>query len=451
MGGIGLIASGTYDLVCRKQNQVHRYSVLMSLRSVTRRATATSMLVAAFLACQGSHSSRAVSCPQQSQATSSPAVSNSSSSALPVARRVDNSSTLPVALPEIPEDSACVIKDQVNPGDHWNLRTRFDAVATMSVKQGTVTGWFLSAEHTVHGARTYVLAQVENKSTLIRAWVTAEDLFVTLRKPLRIDDTAVADSVTKRKLWYESEGSVELEIELWNVLKSRQSLSCDDIGLARRYLATPDFLPPKRGDVVVRAGSRMRMGNRIQDVSGLSQWSHGVSEPEGVLASVHQETTTQLLLSLHTCGGWIYGWVDKTDVLGPPRSMFGSNARCPNTGSGYGITDCGPEKQWACSRAIPIFVQTDTLKDPIGFIKANAQFWFVNEPAEKKGVPVEEATRAVSIDEPPVDLLNEARFVVNAADLEGCIEAKARNRTGAEPFCHPSRPSKSRAPKIRLQ
>lgn len=329
----------------------------------------------------------------------------------------------------------------------WDLRTRFDAIATMRVRQGKVTGWLVYTARLVHESHHYMIAQVENENAFVRALVTWEDLSFTLRNPLRLDDSSAADTVTDLKFDYETGGLLNLDVELWRVQKKDVELSCADVGLSRKNGSMLSFLPPKRGEVVVRFGTLLRVGDHLQDVGELSRGGGGVSEPRGALASVHQETETQLLLSLKTCGGWIYGWVNRTDVLGPPLSRFGSNVRCPNTGTGYGTISCGPEKQWVCSKAIPFFVRTDTLQDPIGYIKPGAQFWFGYHSDELKPTQAKETTRVVDFEESPVDTLSGSRLVVNVSDLEGCTEVKA---TSAQPSCTPKRKSNTKAPRVRL-
>src|SRR5262245_37351317 len=51
-------------------------------------------------------------------------------------------SVAPPTLPEPPNDALCVVRGQVSRGDVvWKLRTRLDAVPTMQVEAGRVTGW----------------------------------------------------------------------------------------------------------------------------------------------------------------------------------------------------------------------------------------------------------------------------------------------------------------------
>ena len=421
-------------------------------RRAIRPVSAVWTIAGFVVACHGSRPSPPVNCPKL-PGTSATAVATPNppgSGATPATTPAPSALTLPMALPEIPQEATCVIRDNVTQFDvTWNLRTRFDAVATMRVRQGAVTGWILTTRRLIHDSHNYALAKVENANALVRAWVTWEDLFVTLRKPRRLDGSTIADSVTERKFLFERSGTMDLDIEFWKVLKIDANVPCDDVGLARRRENPFELLPPKRGEVVVRKDTPVNFGNRTEDASKFWSAGHGVSKPDGALASVHHETQTQLQLLFETCGGWVYGWVDKTNVIGPPLLGRGSsNERCPNAGSGYGTNEYVPKDLWTCSKAIPIFVRTDTMQDPVGFVKVGAKLVIDDATSKTKSVEAEGTTRVVRIVESPVDTLNDTRLVANVTDLEACTRAEAAGEPRAR---HNSKATpKLTAPKVRL-
>ncbi len=161
-------------------------------RRAIQPASALSAIAGFVGACHGSRPSPPVICPQLlgTSATALATPNPPGSGATPATAPAPSAFTLPMALPEIPQEATCVIRDNVTQSSiTWNLRTRLDAVAAMRVRQGAVTGWILTTPRLIHDSHYYALAQIENANALVRAWVTWEDLFVTLRKPRFVDDS----------------------------------------------------------------------------------------------------------------------------------------------------------------------------------------------------------------------------------------------------------------------
>jgi hypothetical protein len=118
------------------------------------------------------------------------------------------------------------------------------------------------------------------------------------------------------------------------------------------------------------------------------------------------------LVSFQTCGGTLFGSVSRSDLLGHAQIGVGGG-RCPDTRSE------DPPVQYrvsgdllTCSRAMPAFLQTVTLRDPIGVLKAAARLRVDGE--------AEGGMQLVTVADAPVLPFAFAHFAVRNSDLASC-------------------------------
>jgi hypothetical protein len=169
---------------------------------------------------------------------------------------------------------------------------------------------------------------------------------------------------------------------------------------------------------VVKQGATVKTANGFHGIDGI-WWPYGVTSPEGTLAELRGDDTDPLarLVSFKTCGGLVVGFVPKSHLLGPPKLMHGSSARCPNTGASAFIGRHGLERPVTCPREIPVFLRSQTLEDPVGILRAGARFQVDGKEAR--------GTRLIRVEPPPAVPLEGFSFSVKVSDLEDCAPAPA--------------------------
>jgi len=302
-----------------------------------------------------------------------------------------------------------VVQGQVTRSDvKWKLRTRLDVIPSMVVREGHVTGWLREP------LRQDVLAfaEVESPSMQVRAWVAPEDLAVVLREPTVVLDSLIPDGVTDHRVIEldAAHSDATVEVVFAGLMTTATHVPCDELGLERKDIGTGALLPPSRGDVVVRHSATIEKNMLISRVTAGS----GARKPDGVLAELRGDDIDHgaRLVSIRTCGGTLFGKLPKSDLLGAPTLGWGSSFQCPNTGEHFFVGQTPIDSVVTCKNAIPVFVQTATLRDPVGTLTAGASVR-IDGPGEDGAV-------RITVPDSPVMLLGTAHFVVNAADVASC-------------------------------
>ena len=317
------------------------------------------------------------------------------------------------ALPNIPNDSDCVIRGQVSKHDVlWMLRTRLDAVASMRVLEGQVTGWLLKLPH-LQGHAPMAVAQVENRSMLIRAIVAPEDLNVVVSEPF-VFDSLIPDGETDRNIIDVEDREAGLDFKFSGLPTTFKVIACNQLGLQRKEIDTSALLPPSMGPTVVRLSAKVLVNGALTPVSRF-YYPVGVREPAGVAGELRGEAADGRYrsVSFRICGGTVLALVSKPDLLGHPRLWYGGSARCPNTGQSVFLAEAPPpSNQVVCSKDIPVFIRSETLQDPIGLLKAGTR---IGIDGQVKG-----NMELVTIPDAPVEPINLTHFSVQLADLESC-------------------------------
>jgi hypothetical protein len=307
-----------------------------------------------------------------------------------------------------------VVRGQVTRSDVvWKLRTRLDAIPTMQIEAGRVTGWLGSDER---GYRPNALAEVENSSMLMRAFVATEDLEVVVSKAYESLPGYFPDGFRHRPVLKVEGDKAMLSIDMQGAVGTASILACETLGLVPSDLGTERSLPPARGEVVVKKGANVKTPDGFYGIDHL--WTpYGAESPEGILAVLRGDDSDPLarLVSFTTCGGIVLGYVPKSHLLGPPKVMHGSSAHCPNVGASVFVERNPLERPVKCPREIPVFLRSETLEDPVGILRAGARF----QVSEKKA----RETKLIDVEAPPAVPLEGFSFSVRAEDLEDCAPA----------------------------
>ncbi len=317
-------------------------------------------------------------------------------------------------LPEPPPDARCIVRGEVTHSDVvWKLRTRLDAIRTMQVEEGRVTGFLQAGKRR---GEPYALAEVENSSMLIRAFVATEDLEVVVSKAYESLPGYFPDGFRHRPVLEVQGDETLLAIDMEGAVSTGSYLACETLGLVPRDLGAERSLPPARGEVVVKKGVSVKTPDGFYPIDGLgTPW--GPSSPEGILGELRGDDTDPLarLVSFKTCGGVVLGFVPKSHLLGPPKLMHGSSAQCPNVGASVFAMRGPIQRPVKCPREIPVFLRSQTLEDPVGILRAGAKFELHGEEAG--------GTRLIWVDLPPAVPLEGFSFSVRVQDLEDCAPA----------------------------
>jgi hypothetical protein len=317
-------------------------------------------------------------------------------------------------LTAIPRDYGCVIRGRVSQSDvTWKLRTRWDAVASMIVREGRVTGWLLDR----HRVRPYVgvraVAQVDNEAMLVRALVSEEDLRAVVTEPFIVVDSLIPDGTTDREIVSIDSGKATVEIDFPHLFTTAGEVACEHLGLERKRIGTGTLLPPVAGDTVVRMSATVSTAARKFQVEAFRDVSLA-GNPDGISGELRGPDVdpTRRLMSFRACGGTVFGTVAKSDILGPAAEGRGTTFRCPSTGESHLSAPAMAAGEMACSKDIAVFVRTATLEDPIGVIKAGAKL--------KIDGDIVGETELISLGEAPVVPLEFAHFSVRTVELKSC-------------------------------
>jgi hypothetical protein len=204
-----------------------------------------------------------------------------------------------------------------------------------------------------------------------------------------------------------------VNIDIEGATGTISTLPCSSLGFEPNDVGAERLLPPSRGAVVVKRTAHVNTGDGFVPVRGF--WTpSGVSEPDGILAKLRDDDADEpaRLVSFETCGGTVYGFVLKAELLGPPRTGYGSNGRCPNTGATTFVAPNKLDRLVSCARDLPVLLRSATFEDPVGVLKAGARFRV--EGGEARG------TTLVTIESPPARPFDNASFSVDSAALADC-------------------------------
>lgn len=335
-----------------------------------------------------------------------------------------------VTLPPIPDHSDCVIRGPVShPDVTWKLRTRLDAVPSMVVRDGRVTGWLRNIRPRDHNGvpqtGAVAVAEVENQSMTIRALVASEDLNAVLTAPFVVAKSAIPDGQTDRRIEMIEGRTALLDLRVVGGPSVAEEIACDRLGLQRKDLGTGTLLPPSEGTTLVRRTASLSTGATERPVSGFN-FPTNDAYPAGVpgLLLGDDHDRKRRLISFRTCGGIVFGTVPKSALVGAPSIGHGSNARCPDTGDVYVVPDRVPATPLTCSKEIPVFMRTATLEDPIGFLKLGARLG-IDGPAVGD-------TELISVPDSPAEPLGSAHFSARVSDLASCSPAIRSPVAGAD-------------------
>jgi hypothetical protein len=111
----------------------------------------------------------------------------------------------------------------------------------------------------------------------------------------------------------------------------------------------------------------------------------------------------------------VVGFVAKRDLLGAPKTYYGTSARCPNTGQHVFVTHGPLSDALTCPHELAVFLRSETLEDAVGVLKPGARFR-VN--AKEAG-----STTLVWVEAPPAQPFEHVSFSVRTSDLSACVPA----------------------------
>ena len=313
---------------------------------------------------------------------------------------------------EPPENAPCVVRGDVDHrGVLWQLRTRLDAIPTLRVDQASVTGWLLSGPR---GSGPTAVAQVENDTMRLRARVAEEDLVVVLSRATTPLAGMVTDGITQRAVLRVEADTADVAIEVSGAGSTALYVPCAELALSPNQVSLDGVLPPARGEIVVKRSTMLRVQNSPTPVA-VSRFASGAAKPEGVLGEARDDDSDPKarMMSFRACGGWLVGLVSRRDLLGPPRLQYGSNGRCPQTGTWF--FELPPPRNYvmSCERDIDVFVRSATLEDPVGVLKAGAHFALDERDRDAP-------TTRVYLEKPPAVPLAGASFSVRTTELLTC-------------------------------
>jgi hypothetical protein len=248
---------------------------------------------------------------------------------------------------------------------------------------------------------------------VLRAVVAAEDLKVVVTTGFVSHVGYIPDGFTHRAVLDVKADEVTVDDTSYSVLP------CSALGVMPNEVDVQRLLPPARGEVVVKKSSRVVLGlkadaSTLRPVEDLRIPGHGVVKPEGILAELRGEDSDPRarLVSFEVCGGTVFGFVPKSDLLGAPSKLYGSNARCPDTDDGYALAHGHLVDFISCPHEVAVFMRSSTLEDSVGVLKPHARFRV--DGGEANG------TTLVTIDSPPARPFDGFSFSVRKSDLEGC-------------------------------
>jgi hypothetical protein len=284
----------------------------------------------------------------------------------------------------------------------------------MTVEDGTLTAWV--GPHT-HDAVWNVAVELENTAVKVRAFVSGEDLRFFVTKPFFVRPGWVPDGITERRVIDASDTGVSLEIGFEKIHTTVSEVPCTELGVMPARIDADSLLSKAGGEVVLSSTALVTISGEKLPAS--SFWTPGgVERPAGTLSTERGPRAnggTQLV-SIETCGGTALGEVSKSDLVGQPRTMHGSNARCPGTPSGTFVAEQPLTKPLACAAPVPLFLRSAALEDPVGTLKPGARIQ--SEGHEENG------TTLIRIRNPAAAPTQGASFAVKTADLAGCTPSK---------------------------
>jgi hypothetical protein len=306
------------------------------------------------------------------------------------------------------------VRDQVPLGGvAWPLRTRLDAVPTLVVEEARVTAWLSPGKRKY---RPYAFAEVENDSMVIRALVATEDLKVVVKKAFMSLPGHIPDGMTDRPVLEVESSEVLLDLDIKGATSTVKNVACSAVGLVRGNVDAETLLPPARGEVAVKDSAYVKTDDGFVPVRSFwTGWSS--REPEGILGVLRGDDTDPLArrVSFGLCGGWVVGFVAKRDLLGAPKTYYGTSARCPNTGQHVFVTHGPLSDALTCPHELAVFLRSETLEDAVGVLKPGARFR-VN--AKEAG-----STTLVWVEAPPAQPFEHVSFSVRTSDLSACVPA----------------------------
>ena len=333
-----------------------------------------------------------------------------SSAAAPPAR--------PWALPAIPANTACTVHDTIARGDvSWPLRTRPDAIPSLLTRSGSVTAWLVPR---VRNELPRAVVQIENSVLTVRAQLASEDMKFVLTSALVAEDFTIPDGISEHHLLTLEDGAPYLEVVLPYKMETTILAACEQLGLARRVLDLSGILPPLRRQILLPRGTKLRSPggrelpvDKLETINGRGTYLTGSIEAE----LLDDDPVQPLVAFRQMCGGTVFGRVERRALRAVPASFlgYGTSAHCPNTGDHIFVMPELLTQLLQCDTALAIFLRTGTLEDAVGELKAHARFRL--DEATGTG------TRAITVLDPPVELLPFAHFSVRAEDLAVCRAA----------------------------
>jgi hypothetical protein len=284
----------------------------------------------------------------------------------------------------------------------------------MTVDEGTVTAWV--GRHP-RGAPWSIAVEIENATMKVRAFVSGEDLRFFVTKAFFVRTGWIPDGITERRVVDVTDTDVSLEIGFEKFHTTVFEVPCGELGVVPARIDADPLLSKAGGEVVLKSTAPVLVGS--EKLSASSFWApDAVERPAGTLATERgpRASGANQLVSIETCGGTALGVVSKGDLVGQPKTMRSSSARCPGAPSGTFVAEPPLSKALACSAALPLFLRSATLEDPVGTLKAGARIQV--EGHEEKG------TTLIRVRNPAVAPTQGASFAVKTADLAGCRASK---------------------------